>query len=77
MEKKNQKFQELVKKMETLKETEKGILKGGFSVFSVNSSVSKLDSNSNEAEYCSCTGTGSNTNNFTHCTCNDTLNPSN
>ncbi len=32
MEKKNQnqKFQELVKKMETLKETEKGKLKGGF-----------------------------------------------
>ncbi|ATL43495.1 hypothetical protein OZ664_11140 [Elizabethkingia sp. HX WHF] len=31
METKNQKFQELLKKMETLKETEKGQLKGGFS----------------------------------------------
>ena len=30
METKNQKLQELVKKMETLKETEKGQLRGGF-----------------------------------------------
>lgn len=35
MEKKNQKFQELVKKMETLKETEKGKLKGGFMTITV------------------------------------------
>ncbi|QOR73427.1 hypothetical protein IMZ16_07790 [Cruoricaptor ignavus] len=31
MEKQNQKFQELVKKMETLKENAKGQIKGGFS----------------------------------------------
>ena len=30
MEKKNEKFHELVKKMQTLKETEKGTITGGF-----------------------------------------------
>ena len=39
MEKKNQKFQELVKKMETLRETEKGTITGGFA--SINSGMPK------------------------------------
>ncbi|GEM_PF-1573883 len=43
MELKNKKFQELVKKMETLKETEKGHLKGGFAVLEPFSNDSKTD----------------------------------
>ncbi|HFK5510969.1 TPA: hypothetical protein ACGZ9U_001887 [Elizabethkingia anophelis] len=54
METKNQKFQELVKKMETLKETEKGQLKGGFSKsFSFGPTSSSIVGNN-----CNCTNTG-------------------
>ncbi|MBT0549575.1 hypothetical protein [Riemerella anatipestifer] len=57
MEKKsqNQKFQELVKKMEALKESEKGKLKGGFTV---------LSSATNTVE-------GQNPTNYFQCTCNN------
>ncbi|QCX52495.1 hypothetical protein [Elizabethkingia sp. JS20170427COW] len=58
MEKKNQKFQELVNKMETLKETEKGLLKGGFS-----SPLSSIDQIAEPNDYCNnnkCTGGGNN-----------------
>ncbi|QNS41650.1 hypothetical protein H0S70_01250 [Chryseobacterium manosquense] len=42
MEKKNQnkRFQELAKKVQTLSETQKGKLKGGFSAFSANVPIS-------------------------------------
>ncbi|OPB92492.1 hypothetical protein [Elizabethkingia occulta] len=54
METKNQKFQELVKKMETLKETEKGQLRGGFSKsFSFVPTSSSIVGNN-----CVCTNTG-------------------
>lgn len=58
MESKNQKFQELVKKMETLKETEKGQLRGGFMAISLSQELAnsiRLDnSNTNNATGCSC-----------------------
>ncbi|OPC67643.1 hypothetical protein [Elizabethkingia occulta] len=61
METKNQKFQELVKKMETLKETEKGQLRGGFMAISLSYELAnnvRLDnSNSNNASGCSCSCT--------------------
>lgn len=56
MEKKNQnkKFQDLAKKMQTLKETEKGQLKGGFS--NANSFSAPLTSDY-AGNNCSCTNT--------------------
>ncbi len=72
MEKKNQnsRFQELVKKMEALKENEKGQLKGGFT--SLNSEIASepiSTTDYNAAAYCTCSGSGSNVNRAQHCIC--------
>lgn len=46
MKKKNSKFQELVKKIETLQENETGLLKGGFSSFAAVAAIN-TDTNTN------------------------------
>jgi hypothetical protein len=74
MEKKNQnkKFQELVSKMETLKETDKGQLKGGFTSVKANlPSAIQPGADTNGAAGCTCSGSGSNTNNAVGCSCTD------
>ncbi|MRI64588.1 hypothetical protein EDM00_11420 [Ornithobacterium rhinotracheale] len=64
MEKSNQKFKELVKRMKTLKETETGKLKGGITVLkSVQNSYS-IDANN----YGVCTNTGGDDRNYGVCT---------
>ncbi len=57
MEKKNQnkKFQELVKKIETLKETEQGKLKGGFATLPAKTSdISDDNGNCGNCGNCAC-----------------------
>lgn len=64
MERKNQKLNELSKKIDTLKETEKGMLKGGFVGMSLLSSNGNNDQltpdkniNNNHSWLCSCSCT--------------------
>ncbi|MGQ8867528.1 hypothetical protein [Myroides sp. TSA_177.3] len=54
MENKKQKFQELIKKMETLKETEKGKLRGGFTVLSSSNRTGLLDNQPTNYFQCTC-----------------------
>lgn len=64
MKKSNSKFDKLVKKMETLNETEKGKLKGGITVLNgVQNRASALDA----TNYGICTGTGGDDTNYGIC----------